>query len=415
MQIDPLKDPLAGVRPAGCVQPYLRGFAAELTSRGFTVLSTCDYVRSAAHLGRWMDSRGSAIDLLTDGIVAEFAQHKCDCPGTRRSLQCPSPRYIAQVRRFVDHLRCLGVVPAATVQVPKALPPPLLGFRAWMTCHRGVTKPTIDRYERLIDRMLPALGHDPECYDAALVRRVFLNEVRHLSCAYTKTFVGALRAFLRFLGAEGRCRPDLDRAVPAVPEWKLSVLPRYLEADDVERVIASCDLSKPQGVRDRAVLLLLARLGLRAGDIVAMRLDDLDWVASTVRVRGKGRREILLPLPQDAGDALLEYLIRARPTADTNRTFLCANAPVRPFASSSSVADIVRVALKRAGITDPPSKGAHLLRHSAATMLLRSGASLDAIAAVLRHESSDSTAYYAKVDTNLLQQIAQPWPEGLPC
>ncbi len=414
MQTSHLEDPLASVRSAGRLQLYLREFADELMSQGYTVLSTRDYVRSVAHLGRWMDSRGSTIDLLTDGLVAEFARHRCDCPGSGRSLRCPSRRSLARVQRFVDHLRRLGVVPPA-VQMSKILPTPLLGFRAWMTLHRGLAEPTIDRYERLIERMLPALGDDPACYDAALVRRVLLGEVRHLTCVYTKTFITALRAFLRFHAAEGRCRPHLARAVPTVPEWKLSALPRYLQPDEVERVIASCDLNKPQGVRDRAILLLLARLGLRAGDIVAMCLEDVDWVAGTVLVSGKGRREIRLPLPQDAGDALIEYLVQARPAADTRRTFLCVNAPIRPFASSAAISGIVRFALKRADITDPPSKGAHLLRHSAATTLLRSGVSLDAIATLLRHKSSDTTAYYAKVDTKRLRKIAQPWPENLPC
>ncbi len=410
-----LEDPLACVRPAGCLQLYLREFAAGLMSRGYSVLSTRDYVRSAAHLGRWMNSRNSTIDVLTDGLVAKFGKHRCDCPGTRRSLQRPSRRCTARVQRFVDHLRSLGVVPSAATQMSKVLPAPLSGFRAWMTGHRGAAESTVDRYERLIERMLPALGNDPSCYDAALVRRVFLGEVRHLSRVYTKTFITALRAFLRFHAAEGRCHPHLDRAVPTVPEWKLSALPRYLEADEVERVIASCELNKPQGVRDRAILLLLARLGLRAGDIVAMRLEDVDWVAGTVRVCGKGRREIRLPLPQAVGDALVEYLVQVRQAAETHRTFLCVNAPIRPFATSASVSDIVRLALQRADITDPPSKGAHLLRHSAATTLLRSGVSLDVIATVLRHKSSDTTAHYAKVDTRLLRQIAQPWPEDLPC
>ena len=181
MRTDVLEDPLACVKPAGCLQPYLRDFAAKLTSRGYSVLSTRDYVRSAAHLGRWMDSRGNTISLLTDRLVAEFAEHRCDCPGTGRSLQCPSRRYLARVRRFVDHLRRLGVVPSASVQTARILPASLLGFRAWMASHRGVTKPTVDRYERLIERMLPALGDGPSCYDAALVRRVFLSEVRNLS------------------------------------------------------------------------------------------------------------------------------------------------------------------------------------------------------------------------------------------
>jgi site-specific recombinase XerD len=244
---------------------------------------------------------------------------------------------------------------------------------------------------------------------------VLVHKVGQLSRSYAKTYVTALRAFLRFLSTQGRCQPHLDHAVPTVPEWRLSGLPRYLERSDIERVIASCDLSLPLGIRDRAILLLLVRLGLRAGDIWSMRLDDLNWDAGTVKVLGKGRREVCLPLPQDAGEALIEYLVNARLPADTDRVFLCANAPVRPFATSASVSDVVRLALQRAGIVDPPSKGAHLLRHSAATEMLRAGASLDVISTVLRHQSTDTTAYYAKVDIAMLEKIAQPWPEGAPC
>jgi integrase len=266
-----------------------------------------------------------------------------------------------------------------------------------------------------MEKMLPALGCDTAAYDAALVRQVLLRQVNQLSRAYAKTYVIALRAFLRFLAAYGRCRPHLDRAVPTVPEWKLSALPRYLQMDDIERVIASCDLSKPHGVRDRAILLLLARLGLRAGDITAMRLDDLDWNGGTVRVLGKGRKEVRLPLPQDAGEAVINYVMTVRPSTDIDRVFLCTNAPVRPIRDSSAISSIGRLALQRAGIANPPSKGAHLLRHSAATAMLRSGVSLDMIATVLRHDSSDTTAHYAKVDIKLLRQIAQPWPEGASC
>jgi site-specific recombinase XerD len=284
-----------------------------------------------------------------------------------------------------------------------------------MAHHRGLAQRTIDQYEDRIESMLPALGSEPSRYNARLVRRVIVAECADRHRAYAKTFVTALRAFLRFLAAQGKCPPYLDRAVPAIREWKLSALPRYLEAEDVERVIASCDRNRPQDVRDRAVLLLLARLGLRAGDIVALRIDDLDWARGTVRVRGKGKKEVCLPLPQDAGDAVLEYLQRARPRSNHERLFLCVNAPVRPFATSSVVAAIVRCAIERAGLHDPPSMGAHLLRHSAATTLLRSGASLDTVATLLRHESSDMTAHYAKVDLALLDRIAQPWPEGASC
>ena len=415
MQNVELKAVLTGVRPGGCVQPYLMDFAAELTSAGYTLLTARDFMRSAVHLGRWMDLHKIRIGGLNQATISRFTRHKCQCPGVWRHGQCPSGRTVARLRQFIAHLVRLGVVLPPATPLPRSLPSPLTGFHAWMTRQRGIKSRTIDHYERLIERMLPVLGSDPATYDASSVRQSLLRTVKELSCGYAKTYVIALRAFLRFLIAQGRCRSHLDRAVPIVPEWKLSALPRYLETDDVERVIASCDLSKPCGIRDRAILLLLARLGLRAGDITAMRLDDLDWHAGTVRVRGKGYKEVRLPVPQDAGDALIEYLMKARPRVDTDRVFLCINAPARHFATSASVSDIVRFALQRAGIQNPPSKGAHLLRHSAATAMLRAGASLELVATVLRHKSPDMTAHYAKVHIELLRQIAQPWPEESSC
>jgi integrase len=212
--------------------------------------------------------------------------------------------------------------------------------------------------------------------------------------------------------ASGRCRPWLDHAVPTVQHWRLSALPRYLPMADVELLIASCDVTTRAGIRDRAILLLLARLGLRAGDVLAMRFDDIDWTKGTLRVCGKGRREVCLPLPQDAGDALLDYLNRARPKAGFDRIFLRAIAPYTPVRSISSV---VRLGLERAHITDAPSHGAHLLRHSAATGLLRAGVPLDAVGDVLRHRSTDTTMHYAKVDIGMLRPIAQPWPGDVQC
>ncbi len=219
----------------------------------------------------------------------------------------------------------------------------------------------------------------------------------------------ALRGYLRFLAVRGLCRPGLDRAIPTVPQWRLSALPRYLSTPDVERVIASCDLTKSHGIRDKAILLLLARLGLRAGDIWRMRLHDIAWDEGALRVRGKGRREICLPLPQDAGDALLDYLDRARPTVPRDEIFLRSSAPYRPFAGSCAISDIVHLALARAGITNAPFRGAGLLRHSAATSM--AGASLEAIGTILRHRSADTTVHYAKVDITMLRHLAQPWPE----
>jgi integrase/recombinase XerD len=164
-------------------------------------------------------------------------------------------------------------------------------------------------------------------------------------------------------------------------------------------------------MRDRAIVLLPIQLGLRGGDIAAMRPGDIDWPDASLLVRGKGRRDVRLPLPQDAGDAVLDYMEHARPQVAIDRVFLCLKAPFRALRSGIVVSDIVRAALRRAGIEDPPSHGANLLRHTAATMMLRAGATLEEIGTVLRHKSPDTTAHYAKVDVAALQQIAQPWPE----
>jgi len=187
-------------------------------------------------------------------------------------------------------------------------------------------------------------------------------------------------------------------------------LPHCLSAEEVDRLIAACNGTDPRRLRDRAILLMLARLGLRAGDVARLRLTDIDWNNGTMQVTGKGRYQVRLPLPQDVGDALLRYLECRPGNIGTDHVFLRSNAPCRPFASGDGVSSVVKHALKRANI-DAPAKGAHLLRHTAATEMLRNGVPLDQASLVLRHRSMDVTAYYAKADVALLQQIAQPWPE----
>jgi integrase/recombinase XerD len=224
----------------------------------------------------------------------------------------------------------------------------------------------------------------------------------------------ALRAFVGYLIATGRCRAGLDATIPSVAGWRLSALPRYLPTADVERTLSACDTTTVAGARDQAILLLLARLGLRAGDIYALRLGDLDWKQATIEVLGKSRRKTQLPLPQEVGDAVLHYL-KVRPAVRSSHLFLRLASPVGAFAkNSTAVSDIVERALQRASV-DASNKGAHVLRHSAATALLAEGVSLESIAVLLRHRSLDTTAHYAKVDMKRLGMLAQPWPEVSPC
>ncbi|MBI4424283.1 MAG: tyrosine-type recombinase/integrase [Elusimicrobia bacterium] len=221
-----------------------------------------------------------------------------------------------------------------------------------------------------------------------------------------------MRNFLRYLIAQGKCRPGMEDAIPAIAMWRLATLPRYLPAVDVNRIIDSCDRNTSVGLRDSALLLLLARLGLRSGDVRTLKTADIDWDQASIQVAGKSRVGIRLPLTQEVGDALLDYLKRGRPPAATDRVFVRIPAPWGPL-KASSVSAIVHRAILRCGVKSP-SRGAHVLRHSAATEMLRQGATLDQIGIVLRHQHLDTTAHYAKVDVRRLRQIALPWPEVRP-
>ncbi len=221
--------------------------------------------------------------------------------------------------------------------------------------------------------------------------------------------------FIRYLIAEGRCAVGLDAAIPVLAHWRLSSLPRYLQPEEVERIISSCDPSTPAGIRDRAILLLLARLGFRAGDIIELHLNDIDWKEAGIRVSGKGHRQVELPLTQEVGQALVAYLRDARPQVGTDVVFIRSRAPFRPFKSHCAISMIVARVMRRAGVTCKSRGAAHILRHSVASSMLREGASLQDISAILRHRSIETTQIYAKIDVANLRQVAQPWPEVQTC
>jgi integrase/recombinase XerD len=393
----------------GVLGSVVDAFARDLTSLGHTLLTVRNYADSARHFAAWLRYTEVAIADIDRSVLDRFAKHVCRCGGSRRCKRL-SRHYVRRARRFIAFLDDRGLITPWSVPVHDTVDTHVSDYQQWLERHRGIRESTIKRHGLMVTRLLAVLGRDSTKYDAGLIRRAILVEAQRCSPSYVKTMTTALRGYLRFLAAAGICPPGLERAVPLVPQWRLSALPRYLSAADVERLIASCDLGTGHGMRDRAILLLFARLGLRAGDILNMRLDDIDWAAGTVLVSGKGRREVRLPLPQEAGDAILAYIDRARPAVEERRLFLRSCAPYRSFTSPTTVSWIVRLALQRAGIENPPSRGANLLRHSAATAMLRGGATLQSVGAVLRHRSLDTTAHYAKVDVPMLQQVVQPWP-----
>jgi site-specific recombinase XerD len=284
-----------------------------------------------------------------------------------------------------------------------------------MRQQRGSCDATLYNYSLSIRDLLKTVGDDPRTFDAESLRKFVLKRSQTSGWVAVKHCTTGLRMFLRFLIAEGKCAAGLDAAIPVVMHRRLSSLPRYLQSEEVERIIHACNPASPVGRRDRAIVLLLARLGLRADDIVQLRLDDIDWKGAGIHVCGKGHRQTRLPLTQEVGHAVAAYLRDGRPRTDSGALFIRSRAPFRAFASHAAVSVIVAEAMRRSGVICPSRGAAHVLRHSAATSMLRQGASLQDIAAILRHRSIETTQIYAKVDVTMLRQMAQPWPEVQPC
>jgi site-specific recombinase XerD len=387
---------------------YLDGFAAALELQGYGPETAVRYLRAAAHLGHVMVEQGAS---LADIDLAAFGQHlrSCRCPRAKGGRRNHHTIYGA--RLFRRHLVEIGVCrPAAAIATPTE-PKLVADFKTWLRKHRGASDSTIRLYARDAAGLMTALGSDPPCWRPNDIRSYFLARARQSGRGTVEKITTSLRAFLRYLAVVGRCQAGLDGAVPAYAHWQLADMPRYLSTEQVSCLIAACDGDASARRRDRAIVLLLARLGLRAGDVAQLRLSDIEWQTGSLRVTGKSRTEVRLPLPQDVGDAIAGYL-ECRPPCRGDRVFLRTIAPCRPFLRGDGISTVVRRAMKRAGVVSP-FKGAHVLRHTAATEMLRHGVPLDKIGLVLRHRGIDTTAYYAKADVALLKQVAQPWPEAL--
>lgn len=396
--------------PAG---PFLDGFAAALSADRYATETTARYVYAAVHLAEWAVRQGTAIADLDEALLTRFVRHLPVCRCRRRGRRHGRKRVSFRIGRFLRYLRGAGVVMTPAPQ-PKCAPL-VAEYGTWMRERRGLVETTIARSQTVVEALLATVTGDPARLNVTNVRKFVLEYIPLHAPASAGCVTTIVRCFLRWLVATSRCVTDITEAVPKVPTWRLARLPRYLQDDDVERIIAACDRESLVARRDRAMLLLLARLGLRAADVVGLRLGDMDWRHARLHVAGKGRREMRLPLPQDVGDAILGYLETERPCAATDRVFLTAHPPIHPI-TSNGLRSVVSRAIERAGV-QAPSHGSHTLRHSLATRLLREGTTLDAIGALLRHRDLDTTALYAKVDVTLLRQVAQPWPgaEVSPC
>ena len=394
--------------------PYLDGFAHKLHLAGYSQGGAQRLLRAAAHLGVWGQANDNPIHSFNKDTLANFQHHlsSCRCP---KSNGGRGPNVFFGAKRFLEYLHQIGVVSNIGDEHTDSAPPQLMtSFFEWLQQHRGTSQSTCRIYGRVVVDLLQTLGDDPNRFTAADLQAFALNRAGRHGRSAANNVAKALRMFLRYLIASGQCSSYLIAAIPTFAHWRLSSMPRYLPASDVERIIEACDPSTLVGARDRAILLLLSRLALRAGDIVVLQLTDINWDEASFRLVGKGRRETRLPLTQEVGDAILTYLQLRGTRPSVNVLFLSTHAPMDRPLSSVAVSTIVARAIKRAGVV-APSKGAHLLRHSAATEMLRQGLTLEDIGTVLRHRSVDTTAHYAKVDLTLLREITQPWPERTSC
>ena len=404
-----LSDPAAvqrmRVSPIGS---ELDSFAGRLAQLGYARASGRDRLWTLSALGRWLRRRHLGMGDLRADVAAAFLKRRSPARRVRRSDR-------AMLRLFLEHLEATGIIHPSPAPASSPILQLKERYEAYLRHDRGLSPVTGPRHWFILGRFLRERFGDRALDLRALtaddVTRHVLEQIPSRSPASAQLHASTLRSFLRFLWQTGVTTADLTAAIPPVRRWRLVDVPKYLARDEVTRVLNACDRSSPVGRRDYAILLLLARLGLRGGEVVRLELDDIDWHTGALTVRGKGSVRSQLPLPSDVGEALATYLRRDRPRCATRRVFVRVRAPYRGLGHPSTVSTLVRMALTRAAV-NAPMKGAHVLRHSLATDLLRRGASLADIGDVLRHQQPNTTEIYAKVDVTRLRLLAQPWPSG---
>jgi integrase len=384
---------------------FAPGFVADLVARGYRPGPAADQLRLMGDVSRWLAERGLGAGDLTVSVARRFAAER-RAAGRRRLV---SPRALCPL---LDYLRGLGVAPSVVPAAPSTPGEVLIGrYSAYLLERRGLAASSVRNYVGVArvfvaDRERARGGLALMELDAAAVSEFVSRESRRCSVGSAKCMVTRLRALLRFLHVEGEIGRDLAGAVPSVASWRLASLVKALDARSVRRLLCSCDRRTRVGRRDFAILTMLSRLGLRAGEVAALQLGDVDWRAGEVLVRGKGSRQERLPLPADVGETLAGWLARGRPRCGSVFLFTRLRAPHGGL-SAGAVSQVVRRACQRAGL---PVVGAHRLRHSAATEMLRAGGSLTEVGQVLRHRGRDVTSIYAKVDRLALAAVVQPWP-----
>lgn len=396
-------EPLGG-EPLG---PHIQSFATSLASLGYANSTARAHIEFLDDLGQWLVKNQIAVAGIDEQIVEAFLDERRRQGRLRRGQS-------STVQSFIDHLRSAAAIPSRKPEIRETPLDLLEGrYERYLRIERGLTTATVINYLPFVRRFLVERFGSEELRLRELgpsdISSFILRNAHSMSSGRAKLMVTAFRSFFRFLLQCGGIEVDLAASVPTVANWRLSTVPKYLTPKELQSVLGACNQGTSTGRRDYAILLLLARLGLRAGEVITLNLDNIDWREGEITVPGKGLFHDRMPLPVDVGQALATYLRQDRPPCESRRVFIRMKAPRRGLAHPSTVSTIVRRAVERAGVV-PAVKGAHLLRHSLATEMLRQGGSLAEIGEVLRHRVPNTTEIYAKVDFDGLRLLGLPWP-----
>lgn len=394
----------AGVRVAGPLARYAPGFRDELASLGYASSSAVTHLLLMAQLSRWLEGVGLNAGDLTSDRIDEFLT-------ANREIGHRFPRSRRGMVLLLSYLRSLDAAPAAATAVLSEVEEVLQQFRLYLLRERGLASGTVVGYVYAAALFLDAAGcpsgRDLGQLDPGDINAFLLRELSQRSVASAKTLVSGLRALLRYLHVEGITEVSLAGGVPTVAGWSGSSIPKAIDTVSVQALLNSCDRRTGKGRRDFAMLMLMARLGLRVGEVAGLALSDVDWRGGQILVRGKNTRLEHLPVPVDVGEALAEY-VQCDQRGVHPSLFLRVLAPHGPL-TATAIKVVVHAACRRAGL---PPLGAHRLRHTVASELLQHGAGLPEIGQVLRHRSIATTAVYAKTNTEALRRLARPWPGG---
>jgi integrase/recombinase XerD len=395
--------------PTGPLVEYLAPLVSQLVEQGFCRNYIGAQLRVVANFSQWLQMEGITASEITHEHITHYFQ------GANRH-KVVNQGQVATLRRMVDLLQLLGVCQPQNPPVSRtAIEQIIDSFGCYLIDGRGLSKKTLIQYKPFIECFLIQCFDQKPIQLSTLSGKDIIEFTKHqaftLSTVRVKVATTALRTFLRYAVYRGDISPSLIEVVPTVPAWTMTGIPRAIAPEHIRAVLAHCDRDTAIGRRDYAILTILAHLGLRAGEIVALTLDDIDWDTGAITVNGKGGQTGCLPLPVEVGEALVDYLQHGRPNCKERTLFSRAIAPIKGLAAQQAIATIVRAAITRAGVATP-SQGAHQFRHALATNRLRQGATLHEIGQLLRHKHTKTTNIYAKVDIAALRSLSLAWPGG---